>query len=59
MVESRRLAMERVVWGVLSTARIGTGKCIPALQRSTRCRVDAIASRSLASAQAAFSLGVL
>ena len=45
--------MKQVVWGVLSTARIGTGKCIPALQRSTRCRVDAIASRSLASAQAA------
>ena len=38
--------MKKVVWGVLSTARIGTAKVIPALQRSAHAEVRAIASRS-------------
>ena len=51
--------MREVGWGVLSTARIGTGKVIPAMQRSELCRVLAIASRSLDSArQAARTLGI-
>lgn len=38
--------LERVSWGVLSTANIAIGKVIPAMQRSELTRVDAIASRS-------------
>jgi len=40
-------------WGVLSTARIGTEKVIPGIQRSRRGRVTAIASRNLGRAEAA------
>ncbi|HTN52338.1 MAG TPA: Gfo/Idh/MocA family oxidoreductase [Anaeromyxobacter sp.] len=51
--------MKKVVWGVLSTARIATEKVIPALQRSEHCEVRAIASRSLDSARrAAERLGI-
>jgi predicted dehydrogenase len=42
-----------VRWGVLSTAKIGTEKVIPAMQSARRCQVSAIASRSLTAAQAA------
>jgi predicted dehydrogenase len=45
--------MKKVVWGVLSTANIGTEKVIPAMQRASHVEVRAIASRSLATAQAA------
>ncbi len=45
--------MEKVRWGVLSTAKIGTAKVIPAMQGNAWCEISAIASRSLASAQAA------
>ncbi len=45
--------MNKVRWGVLSTAKIGMEKVIPALQRSQWCEVQAIASRALPSAQAA------
>ena len=45
--------MNKVRWGVLSTAKIGMEKVTPALQRSQWCDVQAIASRSLESAQAA------
>lgn len=38
--------MKRVVWGILSTARIGTAKVIPAMQKSAWIDVRAIASRS-------------
>jgi predicted dehydrogenase len=44
-----------VSWGVLGTARIGIDKVIPAMQRSERGRVDAIASRSLEAARRAAS----
>ncbi len=51
--------MKKVSWGVLSTAKIGREKVIPALQQSQFCSVDAIASRSLAQAQStAKSLGI-
>ncbi len=45
--------MKKVQWGVLSTARIGTAKVIPGLQKSAWCEVRAIASRSLGPARAA------
>ena len=39
-----------VRWGVLSTAKIGMDKVMPAMQRGEHCEVAAIASRSLAAA---------
>lgn len=42
-----------VSWGILSTADIGIKKLIPAMMTSRISRVDAIASRSLPSAEAA------
>ena len=45
--------MKKVVWGVLGTARIGTEKVIPAMQKSAWCDLRAIASRSEAKARAA------
>lgn len=45
--------MKKVVWGVLSTARIGLDHVIPAMQSSGLVEVRAIASRSLPAAQAA------
>jgi predicted dehydrogenase len=51
--------MDKVKWGVLSTAKIGLEKVIPAMQRGQYCDIHAIASRSLPSAQAAASkLGI-
>jgi len=48
-----------VRWGVLSTARIGVDKVIPATRKAARCEVVAIASRELARAQAvASALGI-
>ncbi len=44
--------MNKVRWGVLSTANIGTGTVIPAMQQGNYCEVTAIASRNLANAQA-------
>lgn len=38
-------------WGVLSTANIGTGQVIPAMQQSDLLKVTAIASRNAATAQ--------
>src|SRR5262245_13962997 len=45
--------MKRVVWGVLSTARIGLDHVLPAMRMSPLIELRAIASRSLASARAA------
>jgi predicted dehydrogenase len=45
--------MKKVRWGILSTAKIGTEKVIPAMQRGQYSNVVAIASRSLDKAQAA------
>jgi predicted dehydrogenase len=45
--------MEKVRWGVLSTAKIGTEKVLPAMQRGTYSEVVAISSRTLEAARAA------
>lgn len=51
--------MTTIRWGVLSTAKIGTQKVIPALQEGEFCDVTAIASRDAARAkQAAAELGI-
>lgn len=51
--------MKKVNWGILSTAKIGREKVIPALQKGQHSQVSAIASRSLASAQkVATDLGI-
>ncbi len=44
--------MNKLRWGVLSTAKIGTDKVIPAMQQGELCAVTAIASRHLEKAQA-------
>ncbi len=52
-------AIKPVKWGVLSTAKIGTQKVIPAMQKGAFSEVAAIASRNLATAkQAAAELGI-
>lgn len=51
--------MAKVSWGILSTANIGTGKVIPAMQKGTSSEVNAIASRDLDKAkQVAKNLGI-
>ena len=51
--------MKPVRWGILSTASIGTEKVVPAMRKSALLEVAAIASRSLATAEAAASkLGI-
>ncbi len=51
--------MKKVRWGVLSTARIGVVKVIPAMQAAKYCDVTAIASRDEQRAsQAAADLGI-
>jgi predicted dehydrogenase len=45
--------MERVRWGVLSTADIGLERVVPAIQRGSNCDVVAIASRDGVRAKAA------
>ena len=41
---------EKVRWGILSTAKIGVQKVIPAMQKGKYVKVDAIASRNSTSA---------
>lgn len=43
--------MKKLRWGVLSTAKIGVEKVIPAMQRGQYCDVVAIASRQSANAE--------
>jgi predicted dehydrogenase len=51
--------MKRVRWGILSTAKIGTQKVIPAMQRGELCEIVAISSRDEQTArQAASELGI-
>jgi predicted dehydrogenase len=51
--------MDKIRWGILSTAKIGRQKVIPAIQRSQLGTVTAIASRDLARARsAAGELGI-
>ncbi len=45
--------MNKIRWGILSPARIGTKTVIPAMQQGAHCAISAIASRHLARAQAA------
>ena len=45
--------MAKVRWGILSTANIGVNKVIPAMQKGQYSEVVGLASRNLASAQAA------
>ena len=45
--------LNKVRWGVLSTAKIGTEKVLPAMQQGQYCEIAAIASRSQGIAQAA------
>lgn len=45
--------VDRVRWGILSTANIALKKVVPAMQRSSWCEIVAIASRDLARAQEA------
>jgi predicted dehydrogenase len=39
--------MKKIRWGILSTAKIGTVKVIPAMQKGEHCEILAIASRNL------------
>jgi len=51
--------MNKVRWGVLSTANIGMQKVLPAMQRGQLCEIVAIASRDESTAQgAADRLGI-
>ena len=51
--------MAKTRWGILSTAKIGTGKVIPGIQRAKGAEAVAIASRDLARAEAvAKELGI-
>ena len=43
--------MAKVRWGVLSTAKIGTEKVIPAMQEAKNCEIRAIASRDITAAR--------
>ncbi len=45
--------MEKIRWGVISTAKIGLEKVIPAMLRCKSCTVTAIASRDAVKARAA------
>lgn len=50
---------DKIRWGVISTARIGTVRVLPAIQQSSNGEVVAISSRNLARAQeAADQLGI-
>ena len=44
--------MDKVRWGVMSTANIGAAKVIPAMQNSAHCHIQALASPSLEKAKA-------
>ncbi len=45
--------MKKILWGVLSTAKIGIEKVIPAMQQGENCEIVAIASRTYESASEA------
>jgi predicted dehydrogenase len=53
------MSANKVRWGILSTAKIGVEKVIPAMQRGEFCKVVALASRSEEKARlAADKLGI-
>ena len=43
--------VDKVRWGILSTANIALAKVIPAMQRSSWCEITSIASRDLSRAK--------
>lgn len=43
--------MKKISWGILSTAKIGLEKVIPAMQAGQYCEINAIASRDIRQAQ--------
>lgn len=45
--------MSKIRWGIISTAKIGTQKVIPGMQKSEHCEIIAIASRNLETAKSA------
>jgi predicted dehydrogenase len=45
------MIQSKIRWGILSTAKIGIQKLIPAMQKSKYCNVTAIASRNITTAQ--------
>ena len=48
--------MSKVRWGILSTAKIGLQKVIPAMQMGQYCEIRAIASRNVVQADKAAAL---
>ena len=55
----KQIAMNKVRWGILSTAKIGLKQVIPAMQKGQFIEVTAIASRDIDKAnQAAAELGI-
>src|SRR5215831_14216903 len=53
------MAMKKVVWGVVSTAKIGLKRVLPGMLKSELIEIRAIASRSAQAArEAAQSLGI-
>ncbi len=59
VAKHREDLMRKVVWGVLSTARIGLHRALPGMMKSDCCEIRALASRTEATArQAAESLGI-
>ena len=53
------MSTDPVTWGILGAADIAIKKVIPAMQRTDRCRVVAIASRDeRKAADAAATLGI-
>ncbi len=41
------MAEKKIRWGILSTANIGIGKVVPAMQKGELCDITAISSRDL------------
>lgn len=58
-IAERQVKMSKIRWGILSTAKIGTEKVIPAMQQGSHSEVTAIASRDVDRAkEAAAQLGI-
>src|SRR3990172_2919165 len=54
-----RIQMQKISWGILSTANIGVEKVIPAMQKGKHSEITAIASRDFDKAQkVAHRLGI-
>jgi len=47
------MTIDKIKWGVLSTAKIGTNNVIPSMQKSELCEIYAISSRSIERAKKA------